>query len=167
VTKNVRCFTTTSAGRLFDTVAALCGFTREIAFEGQAAICLEHQARDVRPCPAYPFPDLDYRPLLASVIADRSAGRDVGEISYAFHAAVAGALARTAAGIARHISTRHVALSGGVFQNRLLRSLLNDQEGDVRNLTLLFNQSVPSNDGGISLGQAAMATVGMQGDRKP
>jgi hydrogenase maturation protein HypF len=167
ITKNVRCFTTTSAGRLFDTVAALCGFTREITFEGQAAIWLEHQAHDVRPCPAYPFPDLDYRPLLASVIADRSAGRDVGEISYAFHAAVARALARTAACIARHMSTRHVALSGGVFQNRLLRSLLSDQEGDVGNLSLLYNQSVPSNDGGISLGQAALASVTTQGDREP
>ena len=167
VTKNVRCFTTTSAGRLFDSVAALCGFTREITFEGQASIWLEHQARDVRPCPAYPFPELDYRPLLASVIADRRAGRDVGEISYAFHAAVATALANTAADIARLASVEHVALSGGVFQNRLLRSLLNDQSGDARRLTMLFNQSVPANDGGISLGQAAMASVSNQGERRP
>jgi hydrogenase maturation protein HypF len=159
VAKSVRCFTTTSAGRLFETVAALCGFTREITFEGQAAVWLEHQARDVRPAPAYPFPALDYRPLLASVIADRHAGRDVGEISYAFHAAVARELARTAAGIARSLSIRHVALSGGVFQNRLLRSLLNDQEDGGRSLTLLFNQSVPPNDSGISLGQAALASV--------
>jgi hydrogenase maturation protein HypF len=128
---------------------------------------LEHQARDVQPCPCYPFPGLDYRPLLASVIADRIAGRDVGEISYAFHAAVARALASTAADLAQKVSTKHVALSGGVFQNRLLRSLLNEQVGGARNLTLLFNQSVPSNDGGISLGQAATASVTMKGDKGP
>ena len=164
VAKRVRCFTTTSAGRLFDTVAALCGFTREISYEGQAAIWLEHQALGVGPCSPYPFPQLDYRPLLQSVIADRLAGRSVGEISNAFHAALAQGLADIACKVARPFSISHVALSGGVFQNRLLRSLLNEQEGEFHKLTLRFNESVPANDGGISLGQAAIASV-LAGDR--
>ncbi len=159
VKKNVRCFPTTSAGRLFDTVAALCGFTRPITFEGQAASWLEHQARAASPCSPYPFPELDYRPLLASVIADRLAGRDVADISYAFHAAVATSLGRTLSKIARQCALRDVALSGGVFQNRLLRALLTGSDSDsaLEGLALHFNQAVPANDGGISLGQAALA----------
>lgn len=159
VARHVRCFPTTSAGRLFDTVAALCGFTREVTHEGQAALWLEHQARSSRPCAAYPFPNLDYRPLLAAVIADRRAGREVGAIAHAFHVAVATALTDTAVAVARQVGTRHVVLSGGVFQNRLLRSLLEERTGAAAGLTLLFNQSVPANDGGISLGQAALAAA--------
>lgn len=157
VARGLRCFTTTSAGRLFDTVAALCGFTRAISFEGQAALWLEHQARGTRHCQAYPFPNFDHRPLLASVVADRVAGRDVGEISYAFHAAIAAEILATVSEFARQNSTRDAALSGGVFQNRLLRSLLEERRADFGTLNLLFNRSVPANDGGISLGQAAIA----------
>jgi len=164
VARDVRCFPTTSAGRLFDTVAALCGFTREITFEGQAAIWLEHRARESRDCTPYPFPELDYRPLLAAVIADRLAGRDVGEISYAFHAAIAKELAETAAALARERAIHQVAVSGGVFQNRLLRSLFSDRLADDRKLTVYFNVWLPANDGGISLGQAAIAGAMLQDD---
>jgi hydrogenase maturation protein HypF len=159
VQRNVRCYPTSSAGRLFDTVAAVCGYTREITYEGQAAIWLEQQARDAQACPPYPFPDLDPRPLLAAAVVDRQAGRDVREISHAFHAAVARSLLRTVCTFAQRISTRHVALSGGVFQNRLLRSMLEDREGEAGRLVLLYNETVPANDGGISLGQAALASV--------
>ena len=63
------------------------------------------------------------------------------------------------------MSTRHVAFSGGVFQNRLLRSLLEERKGDFGELSLLFNQSVPANNGGISLGQAAIALTLTGGQR--
>ncbi len=159
VAHNVRCFPTTSAGRLFDTAAALCGFTREVTYEGQAAIWLERLAQQARDREPYPFPDLDHRPLLQALIADRRAGRDVHEVAYAFHAAIARSLALIAVAVARHVGTRHVALSGGVFQNRLLRTMLEDREGEASGLTFLFHRSVPTNDGGISLGQAAWAAV--------
>src|SRR6185437_953501 len=87
--KNVRSFETTSLGRLFDAVAALLGFTREITFEGQAAMWLENLAEQCRPQVAYEFADLDFRPLLLEIINDRLAGRAEAEIAYAFHAAVA------------------------------------------------------------------------------
>ena len=72
VTKGVRTFSTTSMGRLFDTVAALLGFTRDISFEGQAAMWLEQLARGAAITEAYPFPfigvELDFRPLLQSIV---------------------------------------------------------------------------------------------------
>jgi hydrogenase maturation protein HypF len=153
VKKKVRTFTTTSVGRLFDTVAALCGFTREQTFEGQAAIWLEHVARASRSVPAYPFPfharEFDHGALLRALVADRLAGRPVAEIAYAFHAALAAAILAASEELAAH----QVVVSGGVFQNALLVELLAQGLG----ARLWLQQSVPPNDGGISLGQAALA----------
>ncbi len=88
VAKDVRCFVSTSVGRLFDAVAALLGFTREVTFEGQAAMWLEHLAGQGGPQAAYDFPDLDHRPLVRAILADRLAGRDRAEIASAFHASL-------------------------------------------------------------------------------
>ncbi len=158
VAKNVRCYSSTSAGRLFDTVAALCGFTRETTFEGQAAMWLEYLASNVTAAPAYPFPELDYRPLLRAVVEDRCAGRSPGEISFAFHAALAKSLWEIAARLARQHSIGTCVFSGGVMQNRLLRRLLGEQAAGGR-CRLLFNEVVPCNDGGVSLGQAAFGCL--------
>jgi hydrogenase maturation protein HypF len=153
VQKQVRTFATTSVGRLFDTVAALLGFTREQTFEGQAAIWLEHVARERRAVPAYPFPlhgrELDQRPVLRAILADRLAGRPVAEIAHAFHAALAAAIVAAS----EEFPARHVVVSGGVFQNALLVELLARDLGT----RLWLNQTAPPNDGGISLGQAALA----------
>ena len=157
VSKNVRCFRSTSAGRLYDAVAALCGFTREATFEGQAAIWLEHQARQSWPQSPYPFPDLDHRPLFAAILSDRAGGRDVAEISAAFHAAFAETIVRQVRWLcsARRIDT--VALSGGVFQNELLLDSICEQLESDPSLRVVTNEAVPVNDGGICLGQAALA----------
>jgi hydrogenase maturation protein HypF len=160
VRRGVRTFPTTSMGRLFDAVAALLGFTRAITFEGQAAIWLEHLARPVVDAGVCPFPfergELDFRPLLDAVIADRCAGRDAAEIARAFHEAVARGLRDAAVYLCDAHATRTVVLSGGVFQNVLLlrriAALLQE-----RNLEVWVNHRVPPNDGGISLGQAALA----------
>ncbi len=158
VANRVRCFPSTSAGRLFDTVAALCGFTKQVTFEGQAAMWLEHQAGNVSSVPAYAFPELDYRPLLQAVIADRLAGRPTGEIAFAFHAALAASLREIATRLAAAHAVDTVVFTGGVLQNRLLRSLLSTDATSSR-YRLLFNESVPCNDGGVSLGQAAFGCL--------
>lgn len=159
VQKQVRTFPTTSAGRLFDTVAALLGFTRPIAFEGQAAIWLEHLARSSPSVAPYPFPGLDFRPLLQAVIEDRLRGRPVAESARAFHRAVALGVVETG----RHFCAQHgletLVLSGGVFQNELLLRDIAEtlHERSEGTLSIWINQAVPANDGGISLGQAALA----------
>lgn len=154
VTKRVRVFATTSIGRLFDTVAALAGFTHEQSFEGQAAMWLEHLARSSRDVEAYTFPfergELDFRPLLAAVVADRIARRPVAEIARAFHSAVA----RAVATVVHDVGAERVVVSGGVFQNALLLETLSASLGE----RLWFNRIVPANDGGLSLGQAAYAS---------
>ncbi len=160
IQKDLRTFATTSAGRLFDTAAALIGFTREITFEAQAAMWLEQLARRSSPTQPYPFPfvdnELDFRPLLQSIIADRLGGRPVAEIARAFQQGIAHGLrdALVATCDAHKLNT--VVLSGGVFQNELL---LQDLKQLLENdhLQIWTNHTVPSNDGGISLGQSAIA----------
>lgn len=160
VANNLRAFPTTSVGRLFDTVAALLGFTAGIAFEGQAAIWLEHRARHAPPVAPYPFEladgGLDFRPLLTAIIADRRRGRDSSEVARAFHEAMARAVVQTSVRLAHATTARRVVLSGGVFQNLLLLERVRSGFETYPNLEVWTNHAVPPNDGGISLGQAAL-----------
>jgi hydrogenase maturation protein HypF len=156
VAKSVRCHLSSSMGRLFDAVAALVGFTRETTFEGQAAIWLEHQALQAGPQPAYEFKDLDPRPLFKAILADRLARRDPAEIAAAFHASLADATIATIDSLSRKYQISLVAFSGGVFQNELLWKLVSERLAGRAHLRSMTNSAVPVNDGGISLGQAAM-----------
>jgi len=163
VCKDIRTFATTSVGRLFDATASLLGFTREVTFEGQAAIWLEQLARRAPLTEPYPFPfvtgELDFRPLLLAVAQDRVRGRDVREIARSFQHGIARGLRYAVNEISSSHGLDTVVLSGGVFQNELvledLKSLLTN-----RALQVWTNHAVPPNDGGISLGQAALAAFG-------
>jgi hydrogenase maturation protein HypF len=156
IRKNTRIFQTTSVGRLFDAAAALLGFTREATFEGQAAMWLEHIARSENAEP-YPFPNLDFRPLLANLAAGRAAGHEIAHCARAFHRGIAKGLCDSVRIFCEAHNVDTVVLSGGVFQNQLLladiKSLL------PKHLEIWTNREVPPNDGGISLGQAAMAAI--------
>jgi hydrogenase maturation protein HypF len=162
VRKNVRTFVTTSAGRLFDAAAALLGFTREITFEGQAAMWLEHLAQGAPATEAYPFPysdgALDFRPLLYAVAIDRAKRRNPAEIGRAFQFGVAHGVAEAVKSLAGAGQLDTVVISGGVFQNEMLLGDLKTELSETA-LHLWTNQSVPPNDGGISLGQAALAAL--------
>jgi hydrogenase maturation protein HypF len=163
IRREVRTFSTTSVGRLFDAAAAVLGFVRESTFEGQAAIWLEQLSRDSSNLDAYPFPltddGLDFRPLLNAVVRDRLRGRAISEVARAFQHGVAEGTAEAIVRLCHSCSIDTVVLSGGVFQNELLledlRSLL-----EPRQLEIWTNHAVPPNDGGISLGQAALAAFG-------
>jgi hydrogenase maturation protein HypF len=159
ISKNVRSFESTSVGRLFDAVAALLGFTREPSFEGQAALWLEHQARQSAPQTPYPCPQLDYGPLIKAIVDDRLAGRGRAEIAAAFHAALAAGTVEQIHRLTRQHKLATVALSGGVFQNELLFADITRQARQIAGLRLVSNERVPVNDGGVSLGQAAMAAL--------
>jgi hydrogenase maturation protein HypF len=163
--KGVRTFPTTSVGRLFDAAAALLGFRHEATFEGQAAMWVEHLARSAALADFYSFPligrELDFRPLLEGLERDRRGGRDPGECARAFQRGIAEGLWDAVEVLCQAKALDTVVLSGGVFQNELLLEDLKSlqQGGD---LEIWTNRAVPPNDGGISLGQAALAAFGGQ-----
>jgi len=152
------CPRTSSLGRLFDAVAALCGLPPVISFEGQAAMALEFAA-DPTCDEAYPLPlsdadpaIADWEPMLRTILADRQAGMPVARTSARFHNALAG----LAATIARRWGGERVVLSGGCFQNATLSGRVREQL-EAAGLRVYSHRLVPPNDGGIALGQAAIA----------
>ena len=161
VHKQVRTFPTTSVGRLFDSAAALLGFTHETTFEGQAAMWLEQLARTAPLAEHYSFPfagqELDFRPLLLAVAQERLRGRAPNEIARAFQRGLAQGVSDCLSQVSQANGVDTIVLSGGVFQNELLledlKSLL-----EAANLQVWTNHFVPANDGGISMGQAALAS---------
>src|SRR5262249_39481949 len=118
------------------------------------------QARQCPPQLAYAFPQLDFRPLLQAVVRDRHTGRPCAEIASAFHAAVASGVVDEIARLSKEHSVTTSVLSGGVFQNEILLNAIFDIVAErAPEIRLLTNQRVPVNDGGISLGQAALALL--------
>jgi hydrogenase maturation protein HypF len=144
---------TTSVGRLFDAVAALCGVRLAATYEGQAAIELE-AACDLSERGAYPMPGLDGRETIAAVVRDVRGDVPAGTIAMRFHRGLA--LATAAAAEATGVPL--VVLSGGVFQNRVLLELCVEAL-EERGLRVLVPELLPPNDGGIAYGQAAVAAA--------
>lgn len=97
--------------------------------------------------------------MLAAILADRLAGRDPREIAAGFHAALAEATVEQVKQLCDKYRVELVAFSGGVFQNDLLWELLRERLGSLPKVRTLTNSALSVNDGGISLGQAAMAAV--------
>jgi hydrogenase maturation protein HypF len=157
----LNCPRTSSMGRLFDAVAAILGVCQSITYEAQGAIELE-ACLDPEEAGRYTIDIegglMDARPLIRALVSDLRAGTSVPRLSARFHNTVA-ALALEVSALMR---TKHgvstVALSGGVWQNRTLlahtvRSL---ERGGFE---VLIHRRVPTNDGGISLGQVAVAAA--------
>jgi len=155
---------TSSMGRLFDAVAALCGIRAEVNYEGQAAIELERAcdpgASGRYPLALTPGEDrllvLDPRETIRAIVADLDRGTRAGVVASRFHATVATVAVEAAVLAAAEQKTELVVLSGGVFQNRRLLSLVGDGL-DAAGLRVLIPEKLPVNDGGISYGQAAVA----------
>jgi hydrogenase maturation protein HypF len=154
----------TSAGRLFDAVASLLGVAHSSSFEASAAMRLEALARTVTGAVA-PIPVhhtgaplvLDTPSLVGALVERHRAGRGAAELAAVFHESLAAAVAAACDELAESTGVTRVALSGGVFQNALLlartAALLREQR-----LSVYVNHAVPANDGGVSLGQAFVAT---------
>ena len=154
---------TSSVGRLFDAIAALIGLENFVNYEGQAAIELESIAE--KPCAmSYEFEISEdgtvFRadPIIRSVVEDLLDGVSTGTVSAKFHLAVVNLIVSLARRAREEYRLNRVALSGGVFQNMFLLEktcLLLAREG----FEVFTHSRVPPNDGGISLGQAAIANA--------
>ncbi len=157
---------TSAVGRLFDAVAALIGLRQQVSYEAQAAIELEMIATrrteemGWEELPPYPFSVEEgivrLGPLLTAIRDDVAAGVEQGEIARRFHYTMSEILVAVCRGIVAGGGPRTVALSGGVFQNRLLCSLAVPAL-EKAGFRVLLHHQVPCNDGGLSLGQAVLA----------
>jgi hydrogenase maturation protein HypF len=161
---------TTSAGRLFDAVAALAGLGERSSFEGQAAMALEwsadraadglypfrldHEAWRYEPRGGWDAPVwvVDWEPALRALIADLAQATPAGTVAMRFHRTLAEAIVA----VASRGAERRVVLSGGCFQNSLLTELTISRLR-AGGFTPYWHQRVPPNDGGIALGQIAVA----------
>jgi hydrogenase maturation protein HypF len=154
---------TSSAGRLFDAIASLIGLRQTMRFEGQAAMDLEFALDGIETeeaCRLSLVTDhsslvLDWSPMIEAILADVKNGVSNGKISAKFH----NALAEAIVSVAKSFGLNRVIISGGCFQNRYLT------ERVVRRLREeefhpYWHQRVPTNDGGIALGQIAAALRG-------
>lgn len=167
---------TSSVGRLFDAVAALCGIRTTVRDEGRAAVELEAAA--TRTCDAagahdtratgavaYPLPlvdgellTLDARDTVRVIVDDLAAGVSPSAVSARFHDSLADATAHALAMLAQREGVATAVLSGGVFQNRLLLERCVARLS-ATGLRVLIPRELPPNDGAISYGQAAVAAA--------
>jgi hydrogenase maturation protein HypF len=157
------CVPCSSMGRLFDAVASLLGVRHRIDYEGQAAIELEALAdsADAAPLPSLPLTVrsdgvIDPATLVQTVVAALYAGTRPAPLAAAFHEAVADAVARVVSQVAGGV--RLVGLTGGVFQNVLLLRACRKRLR-LAGFEVLTHHTVPPNDGGLALGQAAISML--------
>ena len=173
IARGINSLPTSSLGRLFDAVAALIGLRSEVLYEGQAAIELEMLAQQPEQgiqSGIYPFTirtrdqmpvTLDVTPMFRAIVSDIEQGVPASQIAGRFHRSTAELLATMCLGTREQTGLNAVALSGGVFQNRLLLEQLVTRLEEMA-FQVYINQRVPPNDGGISLGQIAVAAAHLQ-----
>lgn len=152
---------TSSAGRLFDAVAAILGLCQRASYEGEAAMAVEVAADGAEPAAPLAAPALrdgegplivDWRPMLAALIAACDAGAPTAALAAGFHVALADAIVA----VARRLEARRVLLTGGCFQNARLTGLA---VAGLRaaGIEPFWHRRVPPNDGGLAVGQIAFA----------
>lgn len=162
---------TSSAGRLFDAIASVLGLRHVTSYEGQAAVELEAASGEGEG-EGYPLPvgvdaagllEIDPRPLLRAVVGDLARGVGTATIGGRFHRGLAAAIGQACTRVRSGTGLSTVALSGGCFQNRLLTRLT---EARLREegFEVLLHARVPPGDGGLALGQAAVAAWRTRGD---
>ncbi len=163
--KHLNCVTTTSAGRLFDAVSALLGIRRVSTFEGEAAMYLEAAAENFGVSTALPPPllfeaagffRLPTRAIFQRLAAARRKGEDPARLAAEFHAMLAASIVAGCRAVREATGLSTAALSGGVFQNRLLLRLVTEGLA-ADGFTVLRHHLIPPNDGGLALGQAVHA----------
>jgi hydrogenase maturation protein HypF len=169
------CPRTSSVGRLFDAVAAIAGMRTSVSYEGQAAMELEWLAARCNDATEYPLEIIadqtdqsapliiDTRQLIRAVVADVQRGLAKESIARRFHNTLATMIGGVCEEIRRHTSLTAVALSGGVFMNVLLTEQTIVQL-QAAGFEVLYHRLVPANDGGLGLGQLAIAAASLSSD---
>lgn len=171
--RKLNCVVSTSAGRLFDAVSAILGIRKSSTFEGEASMALQFaaeawneahpgQTENLPPCPASFNSDasgaivLPTDLLVKDIVLARLDGADSGMLAARFHSQLANMIAKTCEAIRAGTGLNTCALTGGVFQNRLLTTLC---AGLLRaaGFRVLLHGMIPPNDGGIGAGQAFAA----------
>ena len=159
---------TSSAGRLFDAVAAVVGIADDARYEGEAAILLEaaadlgaegaYEFGLLDPPPAEPGAPLtiDPTPVLSAILDDVAGQIPTGVISMRFHRAVVRCIVHVCQAAAERGGTSYVALAGGVFMNRIVFGEA-VRELTAAGMTPLTHVRLPVNDGAVSFGQAVIA----------
>lgn len=164
------CVETSSCGRLFDSVAAICGLRREVSYEGQAAVELMQAAGGRMEAEGFSFgfERRDGRwlmlvsPMVRELAGAVRSGMDAGSASRRFHRTLAAMLSETVRMAYLETGLKTVALGGGVFQNELLlEALVHDLEAE--GFRVLPHALVPTGDGGLSLGQASIGREFLKG----
>ncbi|NHQ60186.1 carbamoyltransferase HypF [Chlorobium sp. BLA1] len=169
--KHVGIYETSSCGRLFDAIAALCGLKGEISYEGEAAVALTHAAGGSVGDSAFSYGLQEdngrWIMLVSPIIRDAAAavlsGVSAAEISRCFHRTLLDCFQEIIAKASMVTGIKTVALSGGVFQNALLFETL-IRELETGGYRVLAHSLVPSNDGGLSLGQAMIGREYLKGN---
>ncbi len=180
--RSVNCVVSTSAGRLFDAASALLGLRRRSTYEGEASCALQYAAEeageasaDAAPGASPPAPELCERegrfavqtaPVFRWLTAGALAGKPRAELAAGFHRAMAETVLAGCRRAREQTGLSTVALSGGVFQNLLLLGLCRDLLA-ADGFRVLTHTLVPPNDGGIALGQAAVALHRMRAGTLP
>ncbi|MDD3799327.1 MAG: hypothetical protein PHE36_09145 [Novosphingobium sp.] len=162
---------TSSAGRLFDAIAAILGLCSHIGFEGEAAMAVEFAAGRVAKSFALPPPDLtengeawlvDWRAMLEEAVRALHAGTGPEELAAGFHDWLAMAMVA----VVRQVGIENVVLTGGCFQNALLAERATERLA-MAGFRVFRHRRVPPNDGGLAAGQAAFAARGMIEEKGP
>jgi hydrogenase maturation protein HypF len=170
VARDVNCPRASSAGRLFDTVAALLGLCDRAGYEGEAAVLLEAAAGEVHAVPlahrvvrAQGLWVYDCAPTLTDLLERRREGEPVAQLAAAFHLTLGIVTAELVARALAEGAPRTVCLGGGCFVNRRLLTEVR-RRLRAQGLRVLVGGQVPVGDGGISYGQAAVAAARLAGE---
>jgi hydrogenase maturation protein HypF len=170
--KRINCPMTSSMGRIFDAVACIAGLRDLVSYEGQAAVELEWAATGIAADAAYPFDlagdwdgsaassgiEIDTRPIIRAVVADADRGAGAGRIARRFHSTIVEIVENVCRRIRLATGNGIVVISGGVFMNALLTQEVAARLRDD-GFQVYRHCRVPPNDGGLSLGQLAVAAA--------
>ncbi|AWK51962.1 carbamoyltransferase HypF [Clostridium beijerinckii] len=169
---NINCFLSSSVGRLFDAVAALCGIRNNITYDGQAAIELEN-AIDDEAYESYFWNikedngifNIQYKGIIEGILKDVEKKELISKISSRFHNSLIEASCALVCKLREKEHINKVVLSGGVFENqyllkRIYKNLIK------QGFKVFYNQQIPTNDGGISFGQLHVASAIMENNEQ-